>query len=99
MAFDLYTRLRRDVKELQRKRLELDSKSERAEFAGAVPAFTLATAPTTGVGDNLSYTSVCWISDGRKSGEGAGNGTGVLAYWQASASAWYGVRSEVAVTT
>jgi hypothetical protein len=74
---------------------------ERAEIADSIPAYTLANAPLAvdgGLGDGTTYITLAWISNGRKSGEGAGNGTGILAYYNASTNSWFGVRSEVAVT-
>lgn len=97
MAQDLYDRLRRDVEQLNRRSKSQESRSERSEFTAAVVAFELADAPTTGVGNNTSYTSLAWISDGRKPGEGGGAGTGVLAYWDAINAAWYSVFDQLAV--
>lgn len=76
---------------------------ERAEIADSIPAYTLANAPLAadgGLGDGTDggYITLAWISNGRKSGEGAGNGTGILAFYNTSTNSWFGVRSEVAVT-
>jgi hypothetical protein len=74
---------------------------ERAEVSDSIPAYTFVNLPTAangGLGDNTNYTTLAWVSNGRKSGEGAGAGTGILAYWDATAAVWKGVRSEVAVT-
>ena len=76
---------------------------ERAEIADSIPAYTLANAPLAadgglGTGANGDYITLAWISNGRKSGEGAGNGTGILAYYNTGTNSWFGVRSEVAVT-
>lgn len=77
---------------------------ERAEIADSIPAYNLADAPLAvdgGLGDGTAggYITLAWISNGRKSGEGVGAGTGILAYYNASTNSWFGVRSEVAVTT
>lgn len=74
---------------------------ERAEIADSIPAYILTDAPLAadgGLGDGTSYITLAWISNGRKSGEGAGLGTGILAYYNSSTDSWFGVRSEVAVT-
>lgn len=74
---------------------------ERAEIADSIPAYLLADAPLAtdgGLGDGTSYITLAWISNGRKSGETAGNGTGILAYYNSSTDSWFGIRSEVAVT-
>lgn len=95
----IYKELKADVNRLQ---AEIEkAKPERAEIADSIPAYTLANAPLAvdgGLGDGTSYITLAWISNGRKSGEGAGVGTGILAYYNASTNSWFGVRSEVAVT-
>lgn len=53
----------------------LEASQERAEVAGAVPRFTVAGLPAAGVVGRVAFAT-----DGRKVGEGAGSGTGVLAY-------------------
>lgn len=96
----------RDLKEQINKvetNVERTKRVERAEIADSIPAYTLANAPLAadgGLGDgtNGGYITLAWISNGRKSGEGAGSGTGILAYYNASTNSWFGVRSEVAVT-
>ena len=64
---------------------------ERAEIADSIPAYTLADAPDNsdgGLGTGTSYITQAWISNGRKSGEGVGAGTGVLAIFQSSSNQW-----------
>ncbi|MBA3867789.1 MAG: hypothetical protein H0X30_01395 [Anaerolineae bacterium] len=64
---------------------------ERALIADSTPAFTVANLPTAangGLGNGSSYATILWASNGRKSGEGAGTGTGVLVVWQASLGQW-----------
>ena len=99
MAFDsLYRQLRQEVRDLKTSNERRDSKSERAEIGGAVEAFTLADAPTgDGLGDTVSYTSLAWIVDGRRPGLGAGTGTGVLAFFEASSATWISVFDQSAV--
>lgn len=85
--------VRTDVRRAQR--------VERAEIADSIPAYTLADAPLAadgGLGDGSTYITLAWISNGRKSGEGAGNGTGILAFYNTSTDSWFGVRSESVVT-
>lgn len=79
------------------------TRQERAEIADGIPAYTLATAPLSaqgGLGNGAAggYITLAWISNGRKSGEGVGAGTGILAYYNTSTNSWFGVRSEAAVT-
>lgn len=62
------------------------TRSERAETAGALRASTLANAPLAAGG--AAAGMVLWITNGRKTGEGVGAGTGVPAYYQASSNTW-----------
>ena len=103
MAELVYSELKAEINALK-KQAVINSQVERAEIADSIPAFTLAAAPLAadgGLGDgtNGGYITLAWISNGRKSGEGAGNGTGILAFYNTSTDSWFGVRSEVAVTT
>lgn len=84
--------------------VDKNRRGERAEIADSVPAYTLATAPLAaqgglGTGTSAGYITLAWISNGRKSGETAGNGTGILAFYNTGTDSWFGVKSEVAVTT
>lgn len=80
--------------------IDKNKRVERAEIADSIPAYTLATAPLAvdgGLGDGVSYITLAWISNGRKSGEGAGLGTGVLAVYQASSNTWLRLTDYTAV--
>ena len=81
--------------------VEKNQRVERAEIADSLPSYLLADAPLAvdgGLGTGTSYITLAWIKNGRKSGEGGGAGTGILAYYNSSTNSWFGVRSEVAVT-
>lgn len=58
-------------------------------------ANTYAALPTVGVRNGV----LAWVSDGRKSGEGAGSGTGILAYFNEADRSWRRFRDDAAVTT
>lgn len=91
---DMVSNVRRDL-------AEITSKSERSETAGGVRSYTLANAPLAvngGMSDGTSYIDLAWISNGRKSGEGVGAGTGVLAYYDASSNTWKNIDGYTAVT-
>ena len=60
-----------------------------------MPSFTLAGAPATALQDG----DLIWISDGRKTGEGVGSGTGVVAYWDSTSAAWLRLSDDTAVAT
>lgn len=96
----VYGELKAELNALQTQ-VDRSKRVERAEIADSIPAYILANAPLAvdgGLGDGTSYITLAWISNGRKSGEGAGLGTGILAYYNSSTNSWFGVRSEVAVT-
>lgn len=74
------------------------ARSERAETAGGVAAVdTLADAPLSadgGVGDG----DLLFIRSGRKTGEGAGNGSGICAYYNSADDSWRRFYDDAAVT-
>lgn len=73
------------------------AKSERAETAGGMLASALADAPLAadgGVGDG----DMLFITNGRKSGEGVGVGTGIPAYYNADTDTWLRFSDDGAVT-
>lgn len=95
----VWSELNRQIEDLRRTS-EAAKRIERAEIADNIPAYTLATAPLAadgGLGDGVSYVTLAWISNGRKSGEGAGLGTGVLAVYQASSNTWLRINDYTAV--
>lgn len=58
---------------------------------GRIPNSTLANAPLATDG---AVSGMLWfITNGRKSGELAGAGTGVVAFYQASVDSWYAIWS------
>lgn len=86
----VWAELQGQLNDLQ-KQVQIAQQTERALFSDSVPAYTLATAPLAaqgGLGNGVSYITISWISDGRKSGEGAGLGTGVLAVYQSLSNQW-----------
>lgn len=98
----VYSELKRQLNTIQTQ-VDRSRRVERAEIADSIPAYILANAPLAadgGLGDGTDggYITLAWITNGRKNGEGAGAGTGILAYYNTSTNSWFGVRSEVAVT-
>lgn len=86
----VYRELKSELMGLQ-VQVDRTKRIERAEIADSVPAYLLADAPDNsdgGLGTGTSYVTLAWISNGRKSGEGAGVGTGVLAVFQSSSNQW-----------
>lgn len=80
----IWNELQRQIKELTRRIDTIEVRYERSEISGGVDAVTLANAPTT----NVKAGSLVFVTDGRKSGEGAGAGSGVLAFWNPSTLTW-----------
>ena len=83
-----------------RSQVRVAQQTERALFTDSIPAYILANAPLAaqgGLGNGSSYVTVIWISNGRKSGEGAGVGTGVLAVYQSSTDQWLRLTDYTAV--
>lgn len=96
----IYTELHNQINTLE-SQVEKGKRIERAEIADSLPAYTLATAPLAadgGLGDGASYITLAWISNGRRPTQGAGLGTGVLAFYEASSDTWRNVHDYAAVT-
>lgn len=96
----IYRELKAEIVALQTQ-INRSQRVERAEIADSVPAYTLASAPDNsdgGLGTGASYATLAWISNGRKSGEGVGAGTGVLAVFQSSGNQWLRLTDYTAVT-
>lgn len=86
----VYRELKADISSLQTQ-VDRTRRVERAEIADSLPAYNLVDAPTNadgGLGLGVSYVTLAWIKNGRKAGEGAGTGTGVLAVFQTSTNQW-----------
>jgi hypothetical protein len=86
----VWQELKKDLNGLNQQ-VEDTKRVERALIADSMPAFTVANLPTAangGLGNGSSYATVVWASNGRKSGEGVGAGTGVLVVWQDSLGQW-----------
>lgn len=97
----VYGELKDDLNALQ-VQVDRSKRVERAEIADSIPAYLLADAPMNadgGLGDGTSYITLAWISNGRRPGEGAGLGTGVLCFHQSSTDTWIRLDTYTAVTT
>lgn len=99
MVVQVYKQLRSEIRGLQSQISTLTGKTERAEYTDGIPAYLFADLPTEGLADGTSYITLAWVTNGRKSGEGAGNGTGVLAIYQSSTANWRRVGEDYAVVT
>ncbi len=77
----------------------LTKRTERSETAGGHPSVaTLADAPTIAGGfAGLKGGDSLWISNARKTGETAGNGTGLIAYYNPTTDSWFRPADDTAV--
>lgn len=78
-------------------RLSRSAPNDRAETAGGFPQSTLANAPLA-ASLRVRAGDVLFITNGRKSGETAGNGTGIPAYYNAVTDSWLRFSDDGAVT-
>lgn len=98
MAEVVYERLQEQIAGVRKQLNQANTRSERAEYTDGIPAYEFAALPTDGLSDGTTYITLAWVSDGRKTGEGAAAGTGVLAVWQASTATWKRVGDYADVT-
>lgn len=81
---------------------QVDGQSVKTEVAlssDAIPAYAFADLPATGLADGVAYISLAWVTNGRKSGEGVGAGTGVLAIYNTAGNNWLRVGEAYDVVT
>lgn len=101
VADAIWQDLQQQINALNVRLTDVTQKTARAETVGGMEAFTYANRPrvaTGGMSDGTSYIDLCWISDGRKSGEGAGLGTGQPCYFDHAADDWRVFRDDSIVT-
>lgn len=83
------------------KQVQIARQTEQALFTDSIPAFTVANLPTLangGLGNGTSYVTLAFASNGRKTAEGAGLGTGQLVYYNAPTDQWLRVRDDSLIT-
>lgn len=97
----VWDKLQAEIAAVRQEAREASVRTERAEFTDGIPAYAFADLPTVGLADGSagSYITILWVSDGRKSGESAGNGTGVLAIYDAASGDWLRVGADYDVVT
>lgn len=74
------------LQEEQERLRKLESTSEHAMTTWTFLEYALADAPLAA--DGMSNYAFAVITDGRKDGEGAGNGTGILAMYDPTQDDW-----------
>lgn len=96
----VWQELQQQLNDLQSK-VQLAQQTERALFTDSIPAYTVASLPTLangGLGNGSSYVTLAFASNGRKSAEGAGLGTGQVVYYNAVTDQWLRIRDDGVVT-
>lgn len=84
-----------------KKRVQLAQQTEQALYTDSIPAYTVANLPTLangGLGNGISYVTLAYASNGRKSAEGVGLGSGQLVYYNAPTDQWLRVRDDSVIT-
>lgn len=76
---------------------EQKRKTERSMIGWSFNNFLLSEAPLAAQG--MTGYAVAFITDGRKQGESANNGTGILAYYNPATDTWLNFRDDTAVLT
>lgn len=71
------------------------ARSERAETAGGVPSLLYGSLPH--YADGAGKGDLIYVENGRKVGEAAGAGTGVLAYFDITTDSWFRASDDTAV--
>jgi hypothetical protein len=86
----VWDNLQAEITSVQKQVDRQSVKTEVALSSDAIPAYLFADLPTIGLADGSagSYISLAWVTNGRKSGEGVGAGTGVLAIYNAVGNNW-----------
>lgn len=98
---EVYRALKSDMQTQAKQLQQITLSTQRSETAGGAKAFTYALAPRAaqgGMSDGSQNIDILWISNGRKSGEAAGAGTGQLCYYDASIDDYRCVRDDSIVT-
>jgi len=98
MITEVYKLLRRDIDNNSKNLAQVHNVTEQAQFVDGIPAATFANLPSTGLANGTTYVTVWFCSNGRKSGEGAGVGTGVPVYWNNGTSQWLKFSTDTVVT-
>ena len=94
----VYSSLQKQIRKNEKGLTHVHDVTEQSQYVDGVPAYTFANLPTTGLANGTSYLTIAFCSNGRKSGEGVGAGTGVPVYWNAPTSQWLKFNDDTVVT-
>lgn len=100
LATMVYSALRQEISALN-ETVVATADPENALLCDGVPAYVLADLPILadgGLGDGVSNITIAWCSNGRKSGEGVGAGTGQLVYYNPATDQWLRFRDDSVIT-
>ena len=94
----VWDELNKQIEQIRSDVQSLHTTTEQAGFTDGIPAYTFVNLPTQGLADGATYVTLAWVSNGSKSGESAGAGTGVLAIYNAGTATWKRVGDYADVT-
>lgn len=80
--------LTRQIHTLESDVRSLHTVTEQSGYSDGIPSYTFANLPTQGLANGTTFVTLAWVSNGRKTGEGAGAGTGVLAVYNNPTGTW-----------
>lgn len=92
-----FNRLKKQLELTSNLATEQKRKTERSMIGWSFNNYALADAPLAA--DGMTGYAVAFITDGRKQGEGAGNGTGIPAYYSPATDTWLKFSTDTAVLT
>lgn len=92
-----FNRLKKEIQANVTLTQEQKRKTERSMIGWSFNNYALADAPLAA--DGMTGYAVAFITDGRKQGEGAGNGTGIPAYYDFATDTWLKFSTDTAVLT
>lgn len=90
--------LTRQIHTLESDVRSLHTVTEQSGYSDGIPAYTVANLPVAGLGNGTTFVTVAFASNGRKSGEAAGLGTGQLVYFDTPSGLWLRVRDDSVIT-
>lgn len=94
----VYEDLLKQIESGKKATAKLLTSTEQSQYGDGIPAATKANLPTTGLANGTTYATVWFCSNGRKSGEGVGAGTGVPVYYNNATGKWLTFSTDTEVT-
>jgi hypothetical protein len=91
----MWDQLQREIQELQDTDRQLYARTERSETTSGVPSYAFASTPK--LVNGAKNGDMVFITNARKTGEGAGLGTGLVAYYNSATDSYYRFADDTAV--